>query len=71
MGVYVDVLESIAKERDSQGLYRETRSGQSPIFTSIDSEYEVPEKPKIFLDADHLSVNVSADGIIAFLSNNP
>ena len=49
--IFVDVPLAVAEERDVKGLYRKARAGQIPNFTGIDSPYEAPEHPELWLDA--------------------
>lgn len=48
--VFVDTPINICEERDSKGLYKKSRSHEILNFTGIDSLYEIPEKPDIYLD---------------------
>jgi bifunctional enzyme CysN/CysC len=48
--VHVDTPLAVAEERDVKGLYRKARRGELKNFTGIDSPYESPEHPEIYLD---------------------
>ena len=48
--VYVDTPLAVAEARDSKGLYAKARRGELKNFTGIDSPYEPPEKPEIYID---------------------
>jgi bifunctional enzyme CysN/CysC len=48
--VHVDTPLAVAEARDVKGLYKKARRGELKNFTGIDSPYEPPEKPEIYLD---------------------
>jgi len=48
--VFVDVPLQVAEERDPKGLYRRARSGEIANFTGIDSPYEPPKDPEVYID---------------------
>ena len=47
--VYMDIPLEICEERDPKGLYKKARAGEIKDFTGIDSPYEVPEHPEIWI----------------------
>ena len=65
--VFVDAPLATVEARDVKGLYAKARSGELKNFTGIDSPYEPPEAPEVHLDAANLTVEASADRIIAAL----
>ena len=48
--VYVDTPLAEAERRDVKGLYKKARRGELKNFTGIDSPYEAPEHPEIYVD---------------------
>jgi bifunctional enzyme CysN/CysC len=62
--VFVDVSLETAERRDPKGLYRKARRGELVNFTGIDSPYEPPEHPEVYLDADVLTPEQSAQRVI-------
>jgi adenylylsulfate kinase len=46
------------------------RAGEIKNFTGIDSEYEIPEKPEVIVNAQELNVEQCADKIIQYLEAN-
>ncbi|CAL4324823.1 Adenylyl-sulfate kinase [Buchnera aphidicola (Protaphis terricola)] len=48
--VFVDTPIKICEERDPKGLYKKSRQKKIIDFTGINSLYEEPEKPDIYLD---------------------
>ena len=48
--VFVDTPLAEAERRDPKGLYRKARRGELKHFTGIDSPYEAPENPELYLD---------------------
>ena len=65
--VHVDTPLAEAERRDVKGLYKKARSGDLKHFTGIDSPYEVPEHPEIYLDTTRTSAEESAARIIEHL----
>jgi bifunctional enzyme CysN/CysC len=62
--VHVDTPLAVAEARDVKGLYAKARRGELKNFTGIDSPYEPPEKPEIYLDTTHTSSEESATAIV-------
>ncbi len=65
--VHVDTPISVAEDRDPKGLYRKARRGELRNFTGIDSPYETPESPEIYLDTTQLSPEQAAEAIVEHL----
>ena len=68
--VFIDTTLSIAEERDVKGLYAKARSGKLVNFTGIDSPYEAPHKPDIWIKTLEMEPYQAADIIIKYLFNN-
>ena len=68
--VFIDTPLSIAEERDVKGLYAKARSGKLVNFTGIDSPYEAPHKPDIWIKTLEMEPYQAADIIIKYLFNN-
>jgi bifunctional enzyme CysN/CysC len=47
--VFVDTPIDVAEARDPKGLYAKARRGEILNFTGVDSPYEPPERPEIYL----------------------
>ncbi len=65
--VFVDAPLALAEQRDVKGLYAKARRGELKNFTGIDSPYERPESPEVYVDASLMSAEDAADMIIAGL----
>ncbi len=65
--VYCHSPLEVCEARDVKGLYKKARSGEIPEFTGISSPYEEPENPEISVDTATLSLDESADQVIATL----
>jgi bifunctional enzyme CysN/CysC len=65
--VFIDTPLSVAEDRDVKGLYAKARSGQLANFTGINSPYEYPEAPNVYIDTTKMDVNQAAEKIIKFL----
>jgi bifunctional enzyme CysN/CysC len=66
--VFVDTPLDVAETRDPKGLYRKARRGELKNFTGIDSPYEAPEAPEIYLDTTRMSSEEAADQVLASLA---
>jgi len=62
--VHVDTPLAIAEQRDVKGLYKKARRGELKNFTGIDSPYEAPENPEIYLDTTQASSEQAAESVI-------
>jgi bifunctional enzyme CysN/CysC len=65
--VHIDTPLAVAEERDVKGLYKKARRGDLKNFTGIDSPYEAPENPEIYIDTTKRSSEQSADAIVQYL----
>ncbi|MFK8023551.1 MAG: sulfate adenylyltransferase subunit CysN [Ilumatobacter sp.] len=68
--VHVDAPLAVAESRDPKGLYAKARSGELVNFTGIDSPYEAPESPDVYIDTDSLAPEDAADKVIAALRSS-
>jgi bifunctional enzyme CysN/CysC len=66
--IFVDTPLAVCEARDPKGLYGRARAGEIKNFTGIDSPYEAPETPELRLDTTRLSVEESAEEIMAYLA---
>jgi bifunctional enzyme CysN/CysC len=64
---FVDTPLAVAEARDVKGLYAKARSGQLPSFTGIDSPYEAPRNPELYLDTARGSAEALAEQVLAYL----
>ncbi|MCL6698889.1 sulfate adenylyltransferase subunit CysN [Sphingomonas sp. NSE70-1] len=62
--IYVDTPLAEAERRDVKGLYAKARAGDLPNFTGIDSPYEPPEQPELWIDTTAMSAEEAADKIV-------
>lgn len=53
--VHVHASVETAEARDPKGLYRKARAASLTDFTGIDSSYEPPEAPDVYLDTDQMT----------------
>jgi len=65
--VYLDAPLGLCEARDVKGLYARARRGELPLFTGIDSPYEVPQQPALRLDTACLSPEDALARLLAFL----
>ena len=61
--VYIKAPLDVCEERDPKGLYKKARTGEIPMFTGIDSPYEEPMNPDMFIKTDKMSVEDSVEFI--------
>jgi bifunctional enzyme CysN/CysC len=62
--VFVDAPLSVAESRDPKGLYKKARRGELTNFTGVDSPYETPERPEVWVDTTRLTPDQAADLIL-------
>lgn len=48
--IFIDTPLSICKKRDPKGLYKKAKLGKIINFTGVNSVYEKPKNPNIYLD---------------------
>jgi bifunctional enzyme CysN/CysC len=65
--VHIDTALSMAESRDVKGLYAKARRGELKNFTGIDSPYEAPEHPEVYIDTSRRSAEESAVAIVDYL----
>jgi bifunctional enzyme CysN/CysC len=65
--VHVDASVSLAESRDPKGLYAKARRGELANFTGIDSPYEQPESPEVYVDTATTTPEAAADAVVAAL----
>jgi bifunctional enzyme CysN/CysC len=65
--VHVDTTLATAEARDVKGLYKKARRGELKNFTGIDSPYEAPENPEIYVDTSKRTPEQSAEAIVEYL----
>jgi len=65
--VHVDASVEVAESRDPKGLYAKARRGELKNFTGIDSPYEPPEAPEVYVDTTSADPEESADRVIDYL----
>lgn len=67
--VHVDAPLSVVEERDPKGLYKKARRGELKNFTGIDSPYEAPDEPEIYIDTTRLSVDEAVSKLVSNLKS--
>jgi bifunctional enzyme CysN/CysC len=65
--VHIDTPLAVAEDRDVKGLYKKARRGELKNFTGIDSPYEAPENPEIYVDTTKRTSEQSAEAIVDYL----
>ena len=63
--IYVEAPLALVEKRDPKGLYRRARRGEIRNFTGIDSTYEPPVSPDVFIE----TANVSAEDAASLVVN--
>ena len=66
--IHVDADLATCEQRDPKGLYKKARAGEIKNFTGIDSVYEAPEKPELYLDNGNNPVSMSVQQIMTYLA---
>lgn len=65
--VFVDCPLEVCEERDTKGLYKKARAGEIQEFTGISAPYEEPTEPEITVNTAELSLEDSAQVVVAAL----
>jgi bifunctional enzyme CysN/CysC len=65
--IHVDAPLAVAEARDVKGLYKKARDGKLPNFTGIDSPYEAPESPALYVDTTRETAEEAAERIVAWV----
>lgn len=65
--VFVDCPLEVCEERDVKGLYKKARNGEIPNFTGIDSPFETPENPEIYVNTHQMSLEQCATIVIDYI----
>ncbi|MEX3960378.1 adenylylsulfate kinase [Trinickia symbiotica] len=68
--IHVHAPLAVAEARDTKGLYRLARRGVIQNFTGIDSPYEPPTAPDIFIDTSSTSINEAANTVLAWVKSH-
>ena len=63
--VHVAAPLTVCESRDPKGLYRKARAGLIASFTGIDSPYEPPLKPEVFIESGTLSITEAVNRLTA------
>ena len=59
--VYVDTPLEVCERRDPKGLYKKARAGALKNFTGLDSPYEPPENPEVWIKTTEYSAPEAAE----------
>lgn len=65
--VYVKCALDVCEARDPKGLYKKARAGAIPEFTGISAPYEEPDDPEVAVDTGALTLEESAEAVLAAL----
>ncbi|MEM5318194.1 adenylyl-sulfate kinase [Paraburkholderia sp. JHI869] len=68
--IHVHASLAAAEARDPKGLYRLARRGAIQRFTGIDSPYEEPTDPDVFIDTCCKSIDEGADMVLNWLHSS-
>jgi adenylylsulfate kinase-like enzyme len=68
MEVYVNCPLEICIARDPKGIVRKAREGEADAVPGLQSAYEPPEKPELFVDGDREMPETAARRVIIKLA---
>ncbi len=68
--IHVHAPLPVAEARDPKGLYRLARHGAIRNFTGIDSPYEKPMTPDVFIDTCSSSIDEAANIVLGWLARH-
>ncbi len=66
--IFIDTPLEVCESRDPKGLYQKARKGEIPNFTGIDSPYEAPQNPEVYIHSNSISIDEAANTVINYLS---
>ena len=67
--VYIKCDLDQCEKRDPKGLYKKARAGEIKDFTGISAPYEAPENAEVVVDTGELSLDESANRVVAYLES--
>jgi adenylylsulfate kinase len=65
--IFVDTPLEVCIKRDPKGLYKKALKGEIKNFTGIDSPYEKPINPDIYINTSKENIKISVQKIINYL----
>lgn len=65
--IYLNADLEYCRKNDNYGLYKKADAGELKYFPGIDTDYEIPEDPKLILDVNSKGNNV--EKLVDFISN--
>ncbi len=65
--IFVDCPLKVCEKRDVKGLYKKARNGKIPDFTGIDSPFEIPDNPEIYVNTHLMSLEECTTAIIEYI----
>ena len=68
--LHLDVSVAVCEQRDPKGLYKKARAGEIKQFTGIDSPYEPPLHPELYIEGAKLTVEKEAEQVLAYLARH-
>jgi adenylyl-sulfate kinase len=66
--IFVDASFQECAKRDPKGLYKKALNGEIKNFTGLDSPYEKPENPDIYINSSKITIRESTKKILDFLT---
>ncbi len=68
--IFVDASFQECAKRDPKGLYKKALNGEIKNFTGLDSPYEKPENPDIYINSSKITIRESTKKILEFLTRS-
>ncbi len=65
--IFVDCPLEICEQRDVKGLYAKARKGQIKNFTGIDSPFEAPESPDLWIKSHKISIEEGVEKMFSLV----
>lgn len=66
--IFMDTPLEVCESRDPKGLYAKARAGQIPNFTGVNSKYENPKNPDLYLESNS-SVSQNTQLLVNLIQN--
>ncbi|WP_317931726.1 adenylyl-sulfate kinase [Halioxenophilus sp. WMMB6] len=67
--IYVATPIEVCEQRDPKGLYKKARTGAIKNFTGIDSPYEEPESPEVYVNTAELGLPEAVAKVVSYLES--
>ncbi len=65
--IFVDCPLDVCENRDVKGLYKKARNGEISNFTGIDSPFETPSNPEVYVNTHEMNLEECTAKVIDYI----